>query len=176
MDAARFDEARIREFLSLAGERLDGDWLLVGGAAAATWFSPSRTTEDVDLIGMAGALGERLALMELAVAASLPVEAVNSAADFFVRRISDWRDHLEVLHRGGRATIYRPDATLFLLLKINRLSETDLEDCLRLIDHCEAEGTAIDRKRVVSSLDVVPATDDVAAVKRRAAVRVRLTS
>jgi hypothetical protein len=97
----RFDHVRIAAFLDLAGARLTGDWLLIGGAAAAAWFALERTTEDLALIGVAGTAAERLALMELAAEAGLPIEAVNSAADFFVRRIAGWRDELVPLVRGG---------------------------------------------------------------------------
>jgi hypothetical protein len=45
----RFDRSRIQALLELAGEQLTGEWLLIGGAAAAAWFSPVRTTEDIDL-------------------------------------------------------------------------------------------------------------------------------
>lgn len=138
--------------------------LLIGGAAAATWFAPLRTTENLDLIGLAGTQAERFALMNLAVDAGLPVEAVNSAADFFVRKIADWREQLVVLHRGARGTIYRPTATLFLLLKIGRLSETDLDDCLRLLDHCRATGEPVDRPRVRAALNAL--TDEVLAERR----------
>ena len=170
MTTPRFDRARIQAFVQLAGERLAGEWLLVGGGAAAAWFAPSRTTEDVDLIGLGFAQDERLALMELAASAQLPVEAVNSAADFFVRRIPGWRDMLVVLHRGARAIIYRPDATLFLLLKVGRLSEVDLDDCLALLDH----GDALDRARVVGAIDALPTTSDQAALDRRQRLRARL--
>lgn len=156
--------------MELAGERLDGEWLLIGGSAAAAWFSPGRTTEDIDLIGLGGTQAERFALLELAVHVGIPIEAVNSAADFFVRRIADWRAHLVVLHRGPRATIFRPDATLFLLLKIGRLSETDLGDCLALIEH----GDSIERERILAALDAQPPTEDIAMRARRAALRDRL--
>lgn len=172
MAAPRFDQVRIQSFLELAGERLEGEWLLVGGAAAAAWFAPGRTTEDIDLIGLGGTQDERYALMNLAVEAALPIEAVNSAAGFFVRRIVDWRDHIVVLHRGARATIFRPDATLFVLLKINRLSEVDLGDCLALLDH----GDPIDRARVAQAITSLPATDDLQARARRAQLLERLAS
>jgi hypothetical protein len=170
----RFDRARIRAFLALAGARLDGEWLLVGGAAAADWFAPGRTTEDVDLLGLGGTQRERFALMDLAVEAAIPIEAVNSAADFFVRRIADWRDHLVLHHQGPHATIYRPDATLFTLLKLGRLSEVDLADCIALIAHCERSGESIDRARVAAAIDQLPATDDAAARERRARLRALL--
>ncbi len=79
----RLDRARIERFLDAACDRLEGEWLLVGGAAAAIWFMDGRVTEDVDLIGLAGTPAERRQLMELATEEGLPVEAVNSAADFF---------------------------------------------------------------------------------------------
>lgn len=85
MASPRFDRARIQALLERVGERLDGAWLLIGGAAAAVWFAPARTTEDVDLVAFAGTQAERFALMELAAEEGLPIEAVNSAADFFVR-------------------------------------------------------------------------------------------
>ena len=156
----RFDRSRIQALLELAGERLEGEWLLVRGSAAAAWFAPTRTTEDVDLIGLAGTQEERFALMNLALEAAIPIEAVNSSADFFVRRIAGWREELVVLHRGPRATLYRPSATLFLLLKIGRLSASDCEDCLGLVAHCAQSGEAIDRGRVQEALaDLRESTD-----------------
>lgn len=108
--------------------------------------------------------------MELAAEAGLPVEAVNSAADFFVRKIADWRTQLVPFVRR-RATIYRPNATLFLLLKLERLSAVDLEDCLGLLAHCRATGELVDAERVRARLDALPATDDVALRDRRARLR-----
>lgn len=170
MPVQRFDRARVEALIARASERLAGGWLLVGGGAAAIWFAPARTTEDLDLIGLAGTQDERLALMELAAEASIPVEAVNSAAAYFVRKIDDWRDHLVELARGANATIYRPTATLFLLLKLARLSEADLEDCRALLVHCATHGEAVDRERVRTRLVTLPETDDDALRARREAL------
>lgn len=164
----RFDRSRVQALLELAGERLEGEWLLIGGGAAAAWFAPGRTTEDLDLIGLGGTQAERFALMELAAAAAIPIEAVNSAADFFVRRIDGWRDQMIELHRGSRATIYRPNATLFLLLKIGRLSAVDLDDCVALLEHVDQSREPVDRGRVREQLEVLPASDDPALQQRRA--------
>jgi hypothetical protein len=174
----RFDKARIEALLALAAEQLDGDWLLIGGAAAAAWFSVTRTTEDLDLVGLAGTSAERHALMNLAASAGLPVEAVNSAADFFVRRIDGWREELVPLVRGPRATIYRPSATLFLLLKIERLTAVDLDDCIALLDHCAsaAEVEVIDRQRVLARLASLPPTSDADRQERRASLEESLRS
>ena len=166
---SRFDRTAVEQLLALAVDRLDGDWLLIGGAAAAAWFRDDRVTEDVDLVGMSGTQAERFALMQLATDAGLPVEAVNSAADFFVRKVADWREQLVPL-RVGRATIYRPNATLFLLLKLDRLSESDLDDCTRLLAHCATTGEAVDCARVRSRLAALPETADAALGARRAAL------
>jgi hypothetical protein len=163
----RFDKARIEALLALAAEQLEGEWLLIGGAAVAAWFSVGRTTEDVDLIGLAGSSAERFALMDLASRAGLPIEAVNSAADFFVRKIDGWRDELVPLVRGPRATIYRPSATLFLLLKIERMTAVDLDDCIALLGHCAATGEPIDRERVRSRLAALAPTPDTGQSDRR---------
>ena len=171
MKPLRFDRSRIQALLQKAGDRLDGEWLLIGGAAAAAWFSPSRTTEDIDLISLAGTQEARLALMELAADSSLPIEAVNSAADFFVRRIEGWRDHLVELMRGKTAIIYRPSATLFLLLKLERLSAEDLGDCLAVISHCATTGEPIATERVRTRLDALAVTSDPDLAERRARLR-----
>jgi hypothetical protein len=170
----RFDRARVQSLVERLGDQLDGEWLVIGGAAAANWFSPARTTEDVDLIGLGGTQAERLALMQFAVDAGLPIEAVNSAADFFVRRVADWREHLVVLHRGARATIYRPTATLFALLKLARLSQTDLEDLVTLLAHCRTTGEQVDRERVVTALEALPVSEDHAMQQRRQSLRAAL--
>jgi hypothetical protein len=109
--------------------------------------------------------------MELAADASIPIEAVNSAADFFVRRIVGWRDQLVELMRGASAVIYRPSATLFLLLKLERLSEADLDDCLTMISHCARTGESIDVARVIARLDSLPNTDDLPLARRRGQLR-----
>lgn len=170
MKPAPFDAAAIEAFLDAAAASLTGEWLLVGGAAAATWFSPGRVTEDIDLIGLDGSRDERMALMDLAEAQGLPLEAVNSAAGYFLHRIENWRDELEPLRSGG-AIIHRPTPTLFLLLKIGRLSETDLSDCMALLEHVAAHGGSLDAPRVRAALAALapscPTADHGLAARRQ---------
>lgn len=165
--STELDRARIERFLARAADTLEGDWVLVGGAAAAMWFAPQRTTEDIDLIGSTGTNAERLRLMEVADAEGLPVEAVNSAADFYVRRIPNWNRDVVVLKRGTTATIYRPTATNYLLLKLRRLGEDDLDDCLTLLAWCTAHGEQVDRTAVQAAIAALPATTDAALTRRR---------
>ena len=160
------DRVRIERLLESAAETLTGDWVLVGGAAAAVWFAPSRTTEDIDLIGPHGTNADLLLLMEIAESHGLPVETINPAAGFYLRRVTGWDQEL-VLLRQGRAHIYRPNATLFLLLKLGRLGEKDLDDCVALLAWSEANGEPIDRTRVTTALAILAATTDVALAERR---------
>jgi hypothetical protein len=161
------DRSRIERFLARAADTLVGDWVLIGGAAAAVWFAPGRTTEDIDLVGSEGTNAERLRVMEVADEQGLPVEAVNSAADFYVRRIPDWSREVVLLRQGTSARIYRPTATMFLLLKIGRLGEQDLDDCLGLLQWCGEHSEPLDRARVSAALAQLAPTTDVALAERR---------
>ena len=166
--AEDLDRERLEALLSAMAERLQGDWLLVGGALAALWLDePSRTTEDVDLVGLSGAPEERLALMQFAEDMGLPIEAVNSAADFFVRRIPGWQEEIEIFRTGPKSRIYRPTPTLFLLLKIDRLSEQDLGDCLATIRKVRGAGLRLDSTRVLSTLDALTPSDAPLQERRR---------
>lgn len=168
------DRQRIEAVVHAVGDRLDGEWLLVGGGLVALWLQAGRTTEDVDLVGIGGPGDRRLELFDLALDLGLPVEAVNTAADFFVERVPGWRDEIEVLYRGARGTVHRPSPTLFLLLKSGRLSARDLEDCLALLDKVDEESLPLDAARVLRALDGLPSTGDEALRERRARLRRRV--
>jgi hypothetical protein len=161
------DRARIEQLLRRAADTLEGDWILVGGAAAAMWFSPERTTQDIDLVKDTLGNDDRLRLMEVAEAEGLPIETVNSAADFLIRRIPGWMQGAVLLRHGTSARILRPAATVFLLSKIARLGEQDLDDCLALLAWCSEHGESIDRARVTAALAALPATADLALAERR---------
>ncbi|MDO9017155.1 MAG: hypothetical protein Q8S73_12290 [Deltaproteobacteria bacterium] len=165
------DRGRIDAILDAAADALEGDWLLVGGAAAATWFLPGRVTEDVALVSLRGAQDDRLALLTLAERLGLSPEAFNSTADFFVHRIPGWTAEMEPLRLGRGARIHRPTVTLFILLKVGRLSEVDLDDCLALLSFARGTSPTLDRDRVVAALEALPPTTDAALLDRRRALR-----
>jgi hypothetical protein len=60
--------------------------------------------------------------------------------------------------------VYRPTATLFLLLKVHRLDERDLEDCRALI----ATGEPFDRARIRAVVEALPPPADAVIAARRA--------
>jgi hypothetical protein len=165
------DRERIGGLLDQLGESLTGEWLLVGGALVSIWVEPRRVTEDIDLVGLTDAPGERLALMDAVFALGLPVEAVNSAADFFVHRISGWRDEIEILRQYTKCVFYRPTPTLFVLLKIGRLSEQDLLDCIAIITKSRTEQLRLDERRLTDAIGALPKTEDENLIRRREELR-----
>jgi hypothetical protein len=162
---------RIQRLVEAAGEQLTGDWVLVGGALAALWFAADRVTVDVDLISLPDRPERRYELMDFALAQGLPLEAVNSAADFFLRRIPGWVDDLELLHAGEHARIFRPTPALFLILKCGRMSEADLGDCLGLLALVQRTGMPMDRARVLAHLAGLPPSESENATTRRETLR-----
>lgn len=165
------DRVRLRSLIEAAGDALQGDWVLLGGAVAALCFLPERVTEDIDLVPVGDASERRYELMEFALGEGLPVEAVNSAADFFLRRETNWNGELELLHAGSSARIFRPTPTLFLLLKCGRMSEADLTDCVAQIAEARTRGRPLDVARVLERLDVADAAPGEEARRRRALLR-----
>jgi predicted nucleotidyltransferase len=149
------DRQRVRFLIDRAKATLEGEWLLIGGALLALTVDERRTTEDIDLIAMSDSNAQRQSLMKLADESGFPVESVNSAGDYFVRKIDGWRDELEVLETGANCVIFAPSPTLMLLLKIARLSEIDMEDCLSVV---KIHGPRIDRARIAAALAAAHAT------------------
>jgi hypothetical protein len=170
MSDALLDRACVERFIAAAADRLQGEWVLMGGSLAAVWLARERRTADLEFVDLAPSSEHRLALFDLLDELGLELTTVNPAAEYFLRRVPDWRAHLEVL-RSGSAVIFQPDATLFLLLKLNRLSETDLGDCLGLLEHCRLNALVVDLARVRGALDALAATPDEGLSGRRDALR-----
>jgi hypothetical protein len=165
-----FDRDRIQELLVALVHQHEGDWLLVGGGAVAVWLSERRVTQDVDLVPFDPSPEARYRLLDLAYDLGLPIEAVNSAADFFVRRIPDWREMTIPWVSGRRGAVFRPSATLLVLTKLRRASERDVADCLAALAAAPEE---VDRERLLAALDAAPEGSD-AVMRRREALRAAL--
>jgi len=146
------DDKLLWRFVKRVGERLSGDWVLIGGTVLPLLGVKKRITLDIDICGsLSSTQSDSLRLMEIALELGLPVEAINQAGSHFLHRIKDYSKHLVELHRGKKARIYRPDATLFLLLKIGRMSETDVSDCLDFLKITK-KSDHLDLKRVMGAL------------------------
>ncbi len=143
----RLDRRTLDKFLHLAADRLDGDWVVVGGMVLPLVGIEHRVTLDLDVAGPEGNR-QTLELLELASELGLAPEAVNQAAAFFLHRIDGWQDHLIPVRKGIRGTFHRPDATLYVLLKLGRLTETDLVDCRRYVDWAREHDEPPDAERL----------------------------
>jgi hypothetical protein len=119
---------------------------------------------------LVGEVSLTLDLVVLAIGArdlGLPVEALNSAADFFVHRIPDWRRQIEPFRTGKSGRVFRPSPTLFLILKLRRLSTRDLDDCLELLRRCRRDALVVDTRRVHAELATLAPADEAALSGRR---------
>ncbi len=150
----RIDGATLRRFAQLVGERLTGDWVVLGGSALTLIGIGDRVTLDIDVASArASGQDDTIVLLEIALALGLPVEAVNQAAAFFLRDIPDWRADLTAIHKGPSATVHVPGPTLYVLTKIGRLSSSDLADCTTMLRHARAERIPVDTERLRAAID-----------------------
>jgi hypothetical protein len=135
---------KLREFLNIAGDRLKGDWVIVGGSVLPLLGIEHRVTLDIDLASCDADSSQRtmITVMDIAQELGLPVEAINQAAAYFLEKIPDWRSHLVLVHQGKQAKFFRPNTRLFIQLKISRLSESDLADCLKILSKTTPEERA----------------------------------
>ncbi|MDB5036674.1 MAG: hypothetical protein JWQ35_202 [Bacteriovoracaceae bacterium] len=125
----------------------------MGGTVLPLLGIGSRLTEDIDFIGFdAKERSQNLELMEIAESLEIPVEAINQAAGFFLKKIDSWRQRLVLLHEGRSAKIFRPHLNLYLLLKIPRLSESDLDDCLHFIRYAKSIKELVDKKLILKAI------------------------
>ena len=139
------DPQLLKEFIRRAADRVEGDWVVIGGTVLPLLGVGDRATLDIDLIPVGEASqSDILDLMEIAEQMGLPVEAVNQAGAYFLKKIPDFKDHLILLHEGSRAQIFRPDPTLYIRTKVYRLSESDLEDCLAFLRFAGVSGEELD--------------------------------
>lgn len=147
------DAATIQAVVHEAAETVTGDWIVIGGTVLPLLGADYRTTLDIDLIPLGDApQSEILALMDIADRQGLPVETINQAGGFFLKRIPGYAEHTVLVHQGSSARIFRPDATLFVLLKLPRLSQSDLEDCLALLRWARETAEDVDQPALRASI------------------------
>ena len=122
------------DFLKNILEDIESDWVIIGGSLLAIIRASDRSTADIDICPVNEMTNEhRLLLMNIAVKSGLPIEAINPSADFFLRQIPNWRASLILFKAGNKGNIFRPSLELYLKLKLNRGSDTDIDDCISFI-------------------------------------------
>lgn len=143
----------LKQFLKQAGDKLEGEWLLIGGTLLPAVGLDIRATVDIDFIGLGKKeASQTLELMEISEALGLPIETVNQAAAFFLNKIDYDKKDLIILYKGKNAVIYRPSGELYFKLKINRLSQTDAIDCTHYYNYCVSQKDKIDVESLLKLL------------------------
>lgn len=149
------DAKTLRKFLKLAGDRLQGKWVIIGGTVLPLLGVEHRSTVDIDLAGPPKATQkDTLALMEIAQELGLPVESLNQAGAFFLFKIKDWEKKTIELYRGKTAIFLRPNVELFLQLKIGRLNESDLSDCLAFLSYASKKNEPYNTDYLIKILEL----------------------
>jgi hypothetical protein len=128
-------------FLEKAVGKLSGEWIVIGGTVLPLMGIDHRVTVDIDIINLSfeSSNNDSLKLMNIAQELKLPIESINQAGAYYLSKIENVNEHLVILRQSKKCKIYRPDAYLFIRLKIERFSETDLSDCLTFIKKNEEE-------------------------------------
>ncbi len=123
-----------QKFINLVADEISGDWLVIGGSLLAVLGENQRVTADIDICPIENMTNSsQLELMNLALKCDLSIEAINPAADFFVKQIPNWKNSIILLKKGLKGSIYRPSLELYFKLKLARCTESDIEDCLSFL-------------------------------------------
>lgn len=136
-------------FLKFVVEHITNDWVIIGGSLLAIINAKSRNTTDIDICPVNEMTNEsRLLLMDLALKSGLPIESINASADFFLNQIPNWRNSLVLFKAGTYGNIYRPSLELYLQLKLNRSSDSDLQDCVSFLNWHKENLLEIDSAKI----------------------------
>lgn len=147
------DKKLLDKFIQLLGEKVSGNWIIIGGSVLPWLGASCRHTKDIDIVGPKDSSQmDTLLIMEIAQSLGLPIEAINQAAAFFLYRISDWEKNIVLIYKGHKASVFRPNATLYILLKLKRFSEGDYEDCLNMIEFSKNKKESIRKQKILESL------------------------
>jgi hypothetical protein len=135
------NQKTMKKFVEIASESLTGEWVIIGGTVMAVLGIEYRVTVDIDFVNLKNksSNSDSLKLMGIAEQLGLPIESINQAGAYFLSKINDVQDHLVVIKETKSCKIYRPDVYLFVKLKLGRFTQTDLEDCLVMIQHHQEE-------------------------------------
>ncbi len=155
-------------FLNNVVNELDGDWVVIGGSMLAFIDAESRVTADIDLCCISDLDNDkRISLMKLAELSGLNIEAINPAADYFLKKIPNWKNSLVLLKNGEKGNLFRPSLGLYLQLKLNRGTPTDIQDCISFINWHFKKSISFDLDKIKSVVlhfessgkDLSPITD-----------------
>jgi hypothetical protein len=134
MAIAQVTTETVSKFCSeVAVKHFSGHWCILGSAVVTYLCDGKRITTDMDLCHMdvdAATNDDALSCAMAAEELGLLVESINLAASYFFTKIPAEDRAVVALRTFPHLTLFRPDATTFLCMKIGRLTELDLTDCV----------------------------------------------
>lgn len=164
----KIDNKLLMEFIKKAVNRLSGDWIIIGGSVLQLLNIDVRITTDIDVAGPDSATQkDTLTLMDVAAEIGLPVEAINQAASYFLYKIPDWQNSLVLVQAGKLGRILRPNTSLFIKLKLARLTPSDLDDCLAMLHYAKQQQEQIDAKSLQKLIKITMKTETNGEKKQR---------
>ena len=141
----------MEHFIAKASDQLTGDWVVIGGSVLHLLNVDARQTEDIDLAGPPeSAQSDMLRLMDIATEFGLPIEAINQAGAYFLFKIKNWQTKLILVHKGSSAAFFRPNLELFVELKLGRLTESDVTDCINYFNYTVDHGEGWDSAALIA--------------------------
>ncbi len=140
-------------FLKNILEQIDCDWVIIGGSLLILLKASDRATTDIDICPLGELTNERrMHLMTVAQDSGLPIEAINPAADFFLRQIPGWKESLILFKTGKNGNLYRPSLALYFKLKLGRASDSDILDCISFLKWYQKNGLLYDKDELLKVL------------------------
>jgi hypothetical protein len=125
-------DEEIQTVVRVLTEEVGGDWLLLGGTLTRLAYDPTRSTRDVDLVALPGDQESEESLLnrlyQRLAQTRLGPEIINSAVKPFLMAANGWQEQVSVLRAGAVGRILQPSLTLFIFLKLQRASVSDLND------------------------------------------------
>lgn len=138
----------LEKLVKKALTNLAGDWLIIGGTVLPLVGVEYRSTVDIDMLPLKSDGNDTmLALMVLADSLDLPVETINSAGLFFLKKIDNWEKRIVIHAESKKCRIYRPNFDLYLELKLARFSESDESDILAYLKWYKKQKLEVDSNR-----------------------------
>ncbi|OGQ37142.1 MAG: hypothetical protein A3F16_01690 [Deltaproteobacteria bacterium RIFCSPHIGHO2_12_FULL_43_9] len=143
------DKKTLEKFIKLIGDKLEGNWVIIGGAMLLYLGVSDRVTYDIDIIAPPESdRGQTLKLFEITEKLGLEVGTINQAAAFFLNKIKDWEKSIVLIHGGKNANVYRPNSTLYILTKLSRLSESDYGDCIAMLTYAKKNREPVEKTKI----------------------------
>lgn len=143
------------KFLTQIVKELEANWLLIGGSLLYLLKTSERTTADIDLCPIDELTNEkRLNLMDIAQKCGLGIESINPAADYFLRKIPNWKNSITIYLTGEKGNIYRPSIELYFKLKMNRRTESDIDDCLNYLNWHKNQKISFSKDEILQILSL----------------------